>query len=59
MHVLTATPVLMLFVSTESELEGATIWALLSWLVILSIQVNLHYNKSYFISQPRTIDRVL
>jgi len=54
-HVLTATPVLMLFVSTESELEGATIWALLSWLVILSIQVNLHYNKSYFISQPRVV----
>jgi len=58
---LTATPMMMMLVSvsTECELEGATSEAFLSWLLILSVQVSLHCNKSYVISQPRRIDRVL
>jgi len=57
-HMLTAIPVLMLFVSAECGLEGAARGAFLSWLLNLSIQVSLLYNKSYFISQPRTLHRV-
>lgn len=58
MCMLTAKPVLMLFVSAACGLEGATSGAFLSWLLNLSIHVSLLYNKSYFISQSRTIHRV-
>jgi len=49
----------MLCVAAERELEGASSGAFLSWSLILSVQVSLLYNESYFISQPRTIGRVL